>query len=118
MHGVPRDLDLSGFVGKALVQVCLGEFQVSFNFESGHLISVEGRWEVLDPQGVMLDHSRENAERDAYRVHRLLGRTVTAFALDPPSSFSMMFEDAYVLRVYDDSEAYESFSIQPGNLDV
>jgi hypothetical protein len=30
----------------------------------------------------------------------------------------MMFEDAYVLRVYDDSEAYESFSIQPGNLDV
>jgi hypothetical protein len=84
MYGVPADLDLSGFVGTSLVQICLGEFQIQFNFCSPGLpvsaqrhleIAVEGKWELLDESGVVIDRACEhNYDRDAYHVHRLLGR--------------------------------------------
>ena len=90
MYGVPHDLDLSRFVGATLIQVCLGEFQVQFHFqaadtagsEEGLSIGVEGRWELRDKSGGIVDHSQENAKRESYQVHRLLGDAVAETDLD------------------------------------
>ncbi|MBI2090067.1 MAG: hypothetical protein HYT78_15240 [Deltaproteobacteria bacterium] len=124
MRGVPHDLDLSRFVGATLIQLCLGEFQVQFHFQAagsagseGMLyIGVERGWELRDGSGALVDHSQSNAERDVYRVHRLLGLTVAGTALDAPRSFALRFRNGHELRIFDDSDRYESFSIQPGDI--
>ena len=38
--------------------------------------------------------------------------------IDQPRSFALKFEGGDVLRVFDNSEQYESFSIQPGDIFV
>ena len=118
MHGVPKDLDLSIFRGKTLTLVGIGEHAVYFHFHPEGLLSVEGTWEVLSSEGTVIDQSMEHADRSEYRVHRLLSHDVVGSELDPPSSFSLRFSNGYVLRVFDDSEQYESFSIQPGDIYV
>jgi hypothetical protein len=126
MYGVPADLDLAMFVGAKLTQLGVGEFQLQFNFMApvesrwgpGPSIGVEGKWELRDGAGELVDRSMSNAEREVYRVHVILGHDVVATNLDAPHSFSLRFDDGHELTVFDDSKQYESFSIQPGDIFV
>ena len=119
MHGVPADLDLSKFKAATLIQIAIGEHQVQFHFHPKCSISVEGKWELRDSSGSLVDEARDtNAERDAYRLHVILGKTVGSFSVSAPRSFSLHFESGHALTVFDDSKQYESFSIQPGDIYV
>jgi hypothetical protein len=124
MYGVPEDLGrhLRQFHGQQLIQLGIGAYQVQFRFdEAGRKpasISAEGKWEVRDAKGALVDQSEPSEEREAYRVHRLLMLRVIGSRVEPPSWFELEFEQGYVLRVYDDSDEYESFSIQPGDVFV
>jgi hypothetical protein len=127
MYGVPADLPLSMFENATLIQICLGEVQLQFHFQSvdykwpgptGPEISVEGDWELHDSSGEIVDRDESNAEREAYRLHRLLGKQVVGTEIDPPRSFALKFDDGHMLRIFDSSDQYESFSIQPGNIFV
>ena len=99
MYGVPRDLDLSRFVGATLIQICLGEFQGQFHFQAAGSagseymlhVEVERRWELRDRSGKIVDSAQSNSERDVYRLHRLLGQAVAGTAVDAPRSFSLRF---------------------------
>ena len=81
-------------------------------------IGVEGGWELRDGYGGIIDHSKPNAERDAYRVHGLLGQAVVGTALDAPRSFGLRFASGEELRILDDSDRYESFPIRNGSCGV
>lgn len=120
MYGVPADLDLSAFVGAVLQRIDLGQFILHFWFAADpeRMISVEGDWELRAPDGVLLDHQMELATREAYRVHALLGQSVTGYVVSPPTSFVFEFENGHTLRIVDSSREYESFSIQPGDIYV
>jgi hypothetical protein len=118
MYGVPADLELSRFKGAVLIQLCIGEFQVQFRFHPKGSISVEGKWELKDSTGTLVDGMKPNAQRDALYIHVLLGKGVDGFSLDAPRSFSLRFETGHILTVFDESREYESFSIQPGDIFV
>jgi hypothetical protein len=118
MYGVPSDLDLRRFQGDSLIQIALGEWQIQFRFQSGTNISVEGHWELKNSSGVLMDKAMENAKRENYKIHCLLGRTVLETMLEAPTSFTLVFDNGMSLTIFDDSEQYESFSIQPGNIFV
>ena len=123
MYGVPPDLDLTGFHGATLVQIGVAEHTLHFNFQeaaAGPLrhILVEGGWEVRTAAGDVLDQVQEHATREYYRIHLLLSQSVVSSSVDAPRSFALRFESGLELRVFDDSEQYESFSIQPGDVFV
>ncbi len=126
MYGVPRDLDLGPFVGSSLIQIALGEYQLQFHFKRGDTadhqpdpnLSVEGHWELSDESGSIIDRAEPNSARDSYRLHRLLGNVVVSTSVNPPRSFTLGFNSGLQLRVFDDSEQFESFSIQPGDIYV
>ena len=123
MYGVPDDLDLTGFHGATLIQIALAEHNLYFHFQdtdAGPLrsILVEGGWEVRAADGEVLDQVQAHAAREYYRVHRLLGQSVVSSSVDAPRSFALRFGSGLELRVFDDSEQYESFSIQPGDVFV
>jgi hypothetical protein len=118
MYGVPADLDLSFLHGALLIQICLGQDQVQFHFHPVGSISVEGTWELLDAAGMWMDGRTNGGERPPCRSDRLLGARVVGTEVCAPSWFALRFEGGEVLRVFDDSKQYESFSIQPGNIFV
>lgn len=118
MYGVPSDLDLDSFKGATLIQVCLGEFQLQFKFDSDAEISVEGAWQIVGRNSEIVDAGTRNVQRTENRVHLLLGRKVEGWSVHAPEWFELQFEGRLALRVFDDSEQYESFSIQPGDIFV
>jgi hypothetical protein len=118
MHGVPVDLPLARFVGCTLDQICIGEHQLQFHFSGERgvgrgSISVEGSWELRDSKDTLVDSAQEHAERADYRVHVIISRTVSSFSIDVPRSFQLVFNSGHRLTIYDDSEHYESFSVNP-----
>ena len=120
MYGVPADLDLTHFRGAMLEQIALGPFIIHFRFgaDPEGVISVEGDWELLAPNGHVIDQQQSPEERDAYRLHVLLGRTVVETEVMPPEAFSLTFDSGHRLFIFDRSLEYESFSIQPGSVFV
>ncbi len=117
MHGVPNDLRLERFHGATLTQICIGEFQQQFHFTDPALhISIEGDWRVTNSSGEVIDQSVSSSERDAYRVHQLLGQTIVAHQVAAPEFFVLRFSNGWSLVVFDTSSEYESFSIQPGDV--
>ena len=123
MYGVPADLDLTGFHGTTLILIGVAEQTLHFTFQPEtpsplYEVVVEGGWDLRDAAGDIIDRKQDHATRDVYRVHRVLGRTVVSSAVDGPKSFTLQFDSGHKLTVYDDSDRYESFSIQPGDVYV
>jgi hypothetical protein len=94
-----------------LTQICIGEHQLQFHFQDAGSISVEGGWKLLDSRQQQVDSSQDHKEREAYRIHLLLGQTVSSFSVNPPGSFTLRFTSGHDLAVFDDSDRYESFSV-------
>jgi hypothetical protein len=116
MYGVPADLDLSHFQGGTCVQIAIGEHQIQFHFHPEARIYVDGRWELRDGQGQVVDQSVEHGERDTYQVHRILGQSVVDSSVSSPTSFSLTFANGHVLEVFDDSTHYESCQLSPSGV--
>ena len=111
MYGVSKDLNIAYLHGATLIQVCLGEYQLQFHFHPQGAISVEGRWELRDAVGGLLDRSYGGEERPPYQLHRLLGQKVVGTQVSAPESCAVEFEKGEVLRFFDDSQQFESFQI-------
>ena len=84
MYGVPSDLDLSHFRSGTCIQIAIGEFQIQFYVHPLGSISVEGRWELRNPGGQTIDQSLEPSDRDSYRVHRIIGKSVVTTFVNAP----------------------------------
>src|SRR5262245_59063042 len=116
MYGIPSHLDLSAFVGATAYMVCMSHAQLQINFEPHGHLNIEGRWELLDGSGQLVGgRAREDANRPS-GAELLIGRKVIASAVLAPEWFELHFDGGTLLRVYDDSEQNESFSIQPGDI--
>lgn len=114
MYGVPVDLNLSDYVDATCTQVILGEFQIQIHFTPIAAILIEGRWELRDGHGEIIDrHSSVNADREFVRLHVLLGQSVASSNVNDPSSFSLTFESGHVFEIFDDSDEYESCQLSP-----
>jgi hypothetical protein len=111
VYGVPNDLPLERFVGQNLNQISLGRFQEQLRFSKGDLICVEGHWELRDAEGIVVDQKQEHERRECYRLHKILDLRVVGFDIDAPRSFSILFDSAYRLTVFDSSKEFESFQL-------
>jgi hypothetical protein len=111
MYGVPSDLPLKAFVGGELNQIALGRFQTQLHCSGTGSIYVEGRWELRGADGSLVDGWIEHEKRDAYRLHTIIDVPIVGFEIDPPRSFTILFESGHRLTVFDESPQYEAFSI-------
>jgi hypothetical protein len=123
MYGIPEDLDLAPFVGTSLDYIGLGigtlQFVFSGNpYEKDRVITVEGCWELRDKDSGLIDKAIEPDERDVYRVHKVLSRRVTETKLKPQTSFSLIFDNGWILTIVDDSCQYETCHIFVGDREI
>jgi len=114
MYPIPSHFSLAALLGQEVNVVLLGLYQMDVIFQAPDPragsgdggLPIEGAWE-LTYRAELLDQSTErspeaNAARDAYRIHRLLGRRVVDWDVEGPAAFSLTFDDGYALRVFDD----------------
>jgi hypothetical protein len=118
VYGVPANLDLAFLHDAELIQICLGQYQLQFHFHPTGYISVEGGWELRDVTAAVIDHGYDVPDRPPYQLHRLLHKRVLQTKVFAPEWFELQFDGGYVLRVFDDSQQYESFQIEPGGIIV
>jgi hypothetical protein len=118
VYGVPATLDLTFLHGAELIQVCLGLHEVQFHFHPVGSISVATGWELYDPDGARIDHAERAFPRPAFELHRLLGQKVTGTEVSAPSHIDVLFGRGERLRLVDNSEQHESFTIEPGRVVV
>ena len=111
MYGVPADLPLDEFVGKEINVISFTRFRIQLCLIGAGTIDVGDNWELRDRSGSLIDSERDHGERDGYRVHQILDVPIVGFSIDPPRSFTLIFESGHRLEIFDDSEQYESFAI-------
>ena len=110
MYGVPSDLPLHHFLGKEVNPIGIGRFHIRFSIGAGG-IGGQGTWELRDPSGQIIDSSQDHAGRDCYRIHRIIDIPITSFSIDPPRSFTLIFESGHSLVIIYDDPYYEAFLI-------
>jgi hypothetical protein len=118
MYGVPPDLPLNRFLGKECTLIGIGRFEIRFKVPSTGDICIYGDWKVCDGSGRTVDLTQEHSSRNSYFVHKVIDSPVPRYAINAPTSFTLYFENGYSLTVFDNSEQYESFSIQPDGIYV
>jgi len=119
MYGLKPDdiVFLKGTLLRAeLIQVCVGQSDLQFRFEPTENVSVWGRCELINEAGEVAEVWPKENKSQSFLFLDLLGSTVTDVAIDTPKSLSLVFSSGLTLRVVDDSECFESFSV--GNLIV
>lgn len=103
-----EDVDLSFLVGRELIQVSIGIYQVIFGFVGDLTISVEDCFEIEEP-------SRRitwipEAVREAAQAVCLLGRNTEGIRRSD-SVIELSFSGGYSLRIRPTNTNYESFQI-------
>ncbi|MCC7421264.1 MAG: hypothetical protein IT428_13350 [Planctomycetaceae bacterium] len=112
MHGVPHDLGLDALHGAELTQVAIGLFQVQFHFHPAAWLAVEGEWRLLDEDGGQIERWTVDSDWGTRPtvVHQRVGHRIVSSSIFVPDSFALQFDDGIVLRVFDSSGEFESFS--------
>jgi hypothetical protein len=113
MYGLkPEDIShLRTLEGKEITQICVGQYDLQFHFHPDGNISVQGRCEMLDESGRIIDVWENGQRSDTFRFFELLGQAVVKVEIDSPKSFAAHFQGGCKLRPIDNSDQYESFSV-------
>ncbi len=109
MYSIPPNPDLSGILGSALVQVCFGEHDLQFHFDSGAWIGSQATVEHYG-NGALLGSWNEN-QLIGPAFRSLLGKAPTHFIVPNPQRLDLHFEHGQVLTLVDDSDQFESFQV-------
>ena len=91
-----------------LYQVHLMPHQLNLVFAPDARFFIEGEWDRQHPW----------PRQEPYYWHRVLDRRVVGWSVSPPKSLALEFEGGLVLRLFDSSEQFESFLIEPGGIVV
>jgi hypothetical protein len=118
MYGLkPTDIDLLTHLrGAEVTQICLGPHDIQFNFHPQGNVSIQGRCELIDEKGTVVEVWEDSTRPGMFRFPEILMTPITEITIDSPKSFMLLFQNQMSLRVIDNSEQYESFSV--GNLYV
>ena len=111
MNRIPKGLDLTPLRGLEVIQVAIGQYEVILQFHPTGAITLEGAWVLKDKEGTLVDQSMEHSARDAWRIHKIIGRKISECVVKDDRHLDVHFEDL-VLEIEDDSDHYETFSIE------
>ena len=110
MYGLPKDFDISVFVGMELIQICFAVNQMSAHFEKKITITSESSF------GYSIDKNGAGAK--VYRIPvqsteimELIGHNVAEATVVGSGGLCLLFDNGHSLIFYDDMSNYESYHI-------
>lgn len=113
MYGLPSNVDLAFFKGKALLQVCIGAHDLILNFVGDISVTVTSSIGCTTSGGSIQQY--DDFRRAAPAVITLLDHSVVLADGDEAGTLTLTFDGGGGLAIYDDSEQYESYTIKNGS---
>jgi len=115
MYGLKKEIDLSFLVGRELIQLAIGLYQVQFHFDEDVTVSVEAEFCYFDSQDKWNWRQDPISPQVAARTVAILGATITGFESNENGTLALMFSNGHSLTILDPVKQYESYSItRPG----
>ena len=109
MYGIPKDLDLSKIVGQFTTQLCLGAFDLQFDFGDIHF--------AVQSEIKLFKAGKEQAAWEAGEwlpegFSQLFNLEVAGISIPNTKEIVITFEGGLEMHLYDNSEQYESMHIR------
>lgn len=115
MYRIPADLDLNDILGSAIHFIGWGRYQMQFHFHSGRKIFVEGKIELYRNNQVISTWNDQDQWSNLF-IQDVLEIKVKNYLVESERVLAIDFENGYTLRLYDDSDQYESMQLEPGTI--
>jgi hypothetical protein len=116
MYGLPKDLDLSFFVGKRLDQVSFAQYVIFFFFDDKISITLESSFQHQTRQEV--ENLRLGVMQSVPVTHstlmQLVGHSVVSVSADDEGTLNLTFDDGQVLGCIEHRSPYESYNFTDG----
>jgi len=110
MYGLDKSVDFQFLVGKELLQLCIGLYQLILNFTDHVEITVECVIRLTSIDGSIIEISSDNPELSK-NLTSLLGSTVESVDVERVGELTLNFSQGYRLAIIDSNEDEESFTI-------
>lgn len=105
MHRFPDASELQFLLGNELEQICLGQWQIQFNFDFAR-VCVEGELEHLDRTGTVRRHNTDEDRLAPVLLHHLFGQKISKVEVER-FCLTLAFNGGDTLRIFSDEGAYE-----------
>ena len=110
MHRLPKDFDASVIAGRTLEQVCFNSNQIALHFDDDLSIVIESAYShVTDP--TMCGNRILAIPVSTSDLMQLLQCSVSSASGDDEGTLTLLFENDHTLKIYDNSNDYESYTI-------
>jgi hypothetical protein len=113
MHGLDKNVDLTFLIGREVIQICIGMYQVIFVFDEDVTVSVEQGFEVVTAQTSAKWVPGEPTL--ASSTVALLGAGVKSVHAQENGTLELAFSNGANLVLRDENSKFESYQItRPG----
>src|ERR1700683_2079291 len=112
MYGLPSNTNVSFIENQRLIQACFGQNDLILKFDGTEYVSilVTSAIGCISRDGAC---RKVSASKDAASfVLGLVGRLVISVQILPEGTLSITFETREQIRLYDDSQQFESYTIE------
>jgi hypothetical protein len=110
MYGIDKSISFNFLVGKELLQLCIGLYQLILNFTDQLVISAECVIRLKNPDGSVVEISCDSPELSG-SLTCLLGRAIEAVQTEVNGELNLSFSGGFQLSIVDSNEDEESFTI-------
>jgi hypothetical protein len=110
MYGIDKKISYEFLIGKELLQLCIGRYQLIFNFSDQLVISTECCLSLKFLDGTLIEVSSDSPE-SAGKLTCLLGRTIENVNTDIDGVMTLLFAGGLEMSIIDSSKDEESFAI-------
>ncbi len=115
MYGLKKEIDLSFLVGRELIQVAIGLYQVQFHSDEDVTVSVEAEFRYFDGQDEWNWQQEPSSQQIAARTVAMLGASITNLDSNKNGTLALTFSNEHRLTILDPFKEYESYAItRPG----
>ena len=110
VFGLPANIDLTFFIARRLLQVCVGANEIILNFDDELSLTIESDIRHSTSAGEVRAFS--SSVKAAATLVRLIECTVeTAYRIEP-GALALRFSNGETLEVLDSNAEYESYQIR------
>lgn len=117
MYGVDKSISFQFLVGKELLQLCIGLYQLLLNFNENIVISTECVLRLINIDGSVTE-IRSGVPSLSKHLTCLLGSTIENVVCEHDRELTLVFSNDYKLVILDSNEDEESFTITTPNQEV
>ncbi len=114
MYGLPAEVDLSFLIGKELIQIAIGPYDVQLRYDTGG-ISIWSRFILTAPDGSKYEWCGEIPQQ-AKEVVNLVAAKISEVLPCRDGTLRLVFSNRWSIEIFDSDPTYEAYSISEEGL--